>query len=61
MKHSELLIISLGVFLTVVAWVISDLYHTGASTKMKVNYEVPQTINYDLDIGSLENLKLRQQ
>lgn len=61
MKHGELLIISLGIFLTVVAWVISDLYHTGASAKMKVKYELPQTINYDLDIKSLEDLKLRQQ
>lgn len=60
MKQNEVLVISLGVFLTVLAWVISDFYHTSMSAKMKTNTQLPAMLNYEINIKTLEGLKQRQ-
>ena len=60
MKQSEILVISLGVFLTVLAWVISDFYHTSIIPRMKINTQLPKIANYEINIKTLEELKQRQ-
>lgn len=60
MKHNEFFLLSLGVFLTIVAWMLSDFYHTSMSAKMKVNPQLPNAVNYEINIKTLEELKLRQ-
>lgn len=32
MNKKELLVISIGIFLTIVAWMVADLYHTKQTT-----------------------------
>jgi len=50
MNKKELLLISIGIFLTVICWLIADVYH--ASTYGKTQYSVgtvPKSYDYQID------------
>ncbi len=60
MKQRELLIMSIVIFLTVVAWIIADLAHVASSRHIKIeNTEVTSKISASVDTGIIELLKTR--
>lgn len=56
MNKKELLLISIGVFLTVVAWLIADIYHAATQEKIKNKITFPQIVKYQTDEDVLKML-----
>lgn len=57
MNKKELLLLSIGVFLTVVAWLIADIYHAATTEKIKNKIELPVEIKYNIDLKTLNILQ----
>lgn len=57
MKRKELLLLSVGIFATVVALVIADIYHIQISAKVQDESESPQLKNYKIDKKLLDILE----
>lgn len=57
MNKKEILLLSIGVFLTVVAWLIADIYHASTEDKIKSKVNLPQIYQYKIDKDILEILK----
>jgi len=50
MKQKEFLVISITVFLTIIVWLIADLYHISTTEKIKlINPRVLKPININID------------
>lgn len=50
MKQKEFLIISITVFLTIIAWLIADVYHISTTEKVKlINPKVSKPINVNIN------------
>lgn len=49
MNKKELLILSIGVFLTVIAWLIADIYHAATEEIIQAKVASPRIINYTID------------
>lgn len=58
MNQKELFLISLTIFLTIVAWMILDIYRI--RTNIDAGYEKSEAINFKLQPNVLEILKDRQ-
>ena len=61
MNRKEVLFLSIGVFLTVVAWVVADVYHAATQEKIKTRVDIPTLNNYQIDIDLLRILKDKQE
>lgn len=48
MNKKELFLISIGIFLTVIAWLIGDLYHASTQEKIKTKVSLPQVQKYEI-------------
>jgi hypothetical protein len=61
MKKKEILVLSISVFLTVIAWLVADIIH--ASTKERVETEIalPNIKNYVLDESIIQILESKQE
>ncbi len=46
MNKKELLFLSIGVFLTVIAWLVADVYHASTEEKIKSKFDIPKLDNY---------------
>ena len=57
MKRKEIFILSVGIFLTVLAWLIADIYHAATFDKIKEKEEIPTLNNYQIKKDVLEKLK----
>lgn len=57
MKQKELLIVSIGIFLTVVAWVIIEIYRIGIEGVLEKEIPLPTVEEYDLDVTILDTLE----
>ena len=57
MNRKEVLLLSVGVFLTVVAWLIADIYHASTEDKIKSRISLPQVYQYKISKELLETLK----
>lgn len=57
MKQKELLLLSIGVFITVVAWVIVEIYRIQIVGVLEEEVPLPTVENYSLDMSILERLK----
>ena len=57
MKRKETLLLSIGVFLTIIAWLVADIYHTSTEDKIKSKISLPQVNQYKIDKDLLETLK----
>lgn len=57
MNRKEVLLLSIGVFLTVVAWLIADIYHASTEDKIKSRISLPQVYQYKISKKLLETLK----
>ena len=61
MNKKEVLFLSIGVFLTVVAWLIADIYHAATEEKIKTKVNIPTLNNYKIDKDLLESLKTKTE
>ena len=61
MNKKEILLLSMGVFLTVVAWLIADIYHASTEDKIKSKINLPQVYQYKINKNILETLKNRTE
>ncbi len=59
MKQNELLLLSVTIFLTIVAWVASDLYGIYKSTPTNQQIE-SISLEYSIDTKVLETLKAKK-
>ncbi len=61
MNKKELLVISIGIFMTVIAWMIADLYHAATQEVIKNQIDLPKIQKYTLNNSILQTLKGKQQ
>jgi len=57
MNRKEVLLLSIGIFLTVVAWLIADIYHASTEDKIKSRMSLPQVYQYKISKDLFETLK----
>jgi len=57
MNKKELLILSIVVFLSVIVWLIADIYHAATETKIKIKEETPTFVQYKIKDNILKILK----
>jgi len=57
MNKKEVFLLSIGVFLTVVYWLIADIYHTSTEDKIESKINMPQVYQYKISKELLETLK----
>jgi len=51
------LLLSIGVFLTVICWLIADIYHASTEDKIKSRITFPEVYQYKISKDLLETLK----
>jgi len=61
MNKKEFLFLSIGVFLTVIAWLVADIYHAATEEKIKVRIEIPRLENYKISKELLEIIKNKNE
>lgn len=61
MKSRELLALALGVFLTIIAWMILDIYHIQTKINEQITIKPAQVPNYVMDKSIIEVLKQKQE
>ncbi len=61
MKRKEILLLTVGVFLTVIAWLIADVYHASTEDKIESRISLPQINHYQINKDLLETLKNRTE
>ncbi len=49
--------ISIAIFLTVIAWLVADIYHAATAEKMKEQVPILKIKNYDMGMSILEELR----
>ncbi|KKP68565.1 MAG: hypothetical protein UR68_C0001G0015 [Candidatus Roizmanbacteria bacterium GW2011_GWA2_35_19] len=59
MKKKELLLLSIGVFLTVLAWLIADIFHAATQEKVRAKTQIPTLDKYQIKREILNVLKER--
>jgi len=57
MNRKEVLILSVGVFLTVISWLIADIHHASTEDKIKSRIVIPQVQQYNISKEMLETLR----
>ena len=60
MSKAELLFLSVGIFLTIVAWTIADIYHVSKTKSIVPKMEVIKVNNYHVDKEIIKLLKSRK-
>lgn len=61
MKQRELFIISITVFLTIVAWIIADLFHIATTQKVQFSVkEASQPLDITIDAQVFEALESKR-
>ncbi|MFA6080895.1 MAG: hypothetical protein WC741_00625 [Patescibacteria group bacterium] len=61
MNKKEVLLLSVGVFLTVVYWLVSDIYHASTEDKIKSKLTLPQVNRYNISRELLDTLKSKTE
>lgn len=57
MNKKEVLLLSIGVFLTVICWLIADIYHASTEDRIKSKISIPQVYRLEISKKLLETLK----
>lgn len=57
MNRKEVLLLSIGVFLTVIGWLIADIYHASTEDKIKSRIVIPQVQQYKISKEMLKTLR----
>ena len=61
MNKKELLIMSIGVFLTVIAWLVADIYHAATEEIVQAKVTSPRIVNYKIDKDILKVLESKTE
>lgn len=61
MNKKEILFIAIGIFLTIIAWFIADLYHVSTEQKIKDKIEIPKIENYQIKKDVLEIIENKKE
>lgn len=61
MNRKEVLLLSIGVFLTVICWLIADIYHASTEDKIKSKLTIPQVNKYNISKELLNTLKSKTE
>jgi len=61
MNKKELLYLSIGIFLTVLAWLVSDIRHASTEEKIKVKTKIPVLKQYEINENVLKVLKNKEE
>ncbi len=61
MNKKDLLILSIGIFFTVIAWLIADVYHAATTEKIKSQVQLPVLKTYTINTSVLKTLKKRER
>lgn len=59
MKRKELLILSIAVFMTIISWVVIELYKVKNSQIIQEEIQLPTVKRYNIDVSVIEQLKNR--
>lgn len=57
MNRKELFLLTIGFFLTVIAWLVADIYHVSTQEKIKAKISIPKIGKYDINEKILTILK----
>lgn len=57
MTKKEVLVISISIFLTVIAWLVADIIHASTREKAQAEINLPTFKNYAIDQKILEILE----
>lgn len=57
MNKKELLMISIGIFFTVFAWLLADIYHASTVEKVANKIELPELKKYEINNDTLLLIK----
>jgi hypothetical protein len=57
MKKAEVFILSVGIFLTIAAWVVIDIYHIQQKINEQISIKPAQIPDYQMDQKVIELLK----
>lgn len=57
MKPREILIISIGVFMTIIAWVVIEIYKVNNSQLLEETIQLPTVKKYDVDLTVIDKLR----
>lgn len=60
MNKKELLILSIIIFLSIVMWLVADIYHTMSIEKINRSELPPLIVNYKIDKNILNLLEKKQ-
>ena len=61
MKKKELFLLSIGIFLTVITWLIADIIHTSTEDKIKSRITIPNLKQYKIDKNIFTILEQKNQ
>lgn len=61
MKQKEFLILAIGIFLTIVAWVVIEVYKVQNTQIIEEEIELPTVKRYDIDTSVIDKLQQKQQ
>lgn len=60
MNRKEVLYLSICIFLTVIAWLVADIYHASTQDRLKKENPLPIIKNYKIDPKLLELIEQKQ-
>ncbi len=60
MNKKELFLISIGLFFTVIAWLIADIYHAASTEKIKAKAVGPVLKKYEISTKVLKILQEKE-
>ncbi len=61
MNKKELLIMSIGVFLTVIAWLVADIYHAATEEIVQAQVRSHRIVNYKIDKDILKVIESKTE
>lgn len=61
MKQREILIISIGVFLTIVAWVVIEIYKVRNVQLIEQDVQLPTVQRYEINTEIIDKLRKKEQ
>jgi hypothetical protein len=61
MNKKDIFLISIGIFLTVIFWLIADLYHASTQERIKDSISAPVIVNHDINKQVLKIIEEKQE
>lgn len=61
MNRKELFLLTIGIFLTAIAWLVADIFHASTVEKIKAKVSLPVVNQYDIDPEIFKILQSRSE